>query len=98
MFLRVRAQLIGLCHDKTKSIASFVDARNSLLRRNDGVVVGIFPLDYIAWTAGFARNEEVISSAIKQMQGVTGKELWVTGVVDPITRKALEDRGMESAR
>ena len=25
--------------------------------------------------------------------GVTGKELWIEGTVDPVARKALEDRG-----
>ena len=94
VFLRVRAQLIGLYQEKTKSVASFVDANGfPFMMTSNGVVVGIFPLDYIAWTAGFARNEGVVSSAIKQMQGVTGKELWITGTVDLVARKALEDRG-----
>jgi len=94
VFLRVRAQLIGLYQEKTKSVARFVDANGfPFMMTSNGVVVGIFPLDFIAWTAGFARNEGVVSSAIKQMQGVTGKELWITGTVDLVARKALEDRG-----
>jgi hypothetical protein len=58
-----------------------------------GAVIGVFPIDHLAWTAGFAQRETEISSAIKQIQGVTGKELLITGTVDPVAHKALEDRG-----
>ena len=73
VFLRVCAQLIGLYNEKTKSIASFVDANGfPFLMTKSGVVVGIFPLDHVAWTAGFAHDERGVSSAIKKMHGVNG--------------------------
>ena len=94
VFLRVRAQLMGLYNEKEKSVASFVDANEvPMLLTKSGVVVGIFPLDHVAWTAGFAQKAMAVSSAIKEMQGVTGKELWITGTVDPVARKALENSG-----
>jgi len=94
VFLRVRAQLLALYNDREKSIASFVDAAGiPMVQRKDGVVVGIFPLDHIAWTAAFAQKATTAASAIRQMQGITGKELWITGTVDPVARKALENDG-----
>ena len=94
VFLRVRAQLLALYNDREKSIVSFVDAAGiPMVQRKDGVVVGIFPLDHIAWTAAFAQKATTAASAIRQMQGVTGKELWITGTVDPVARKALENDG-----
>jgi hypothetical protein len=94
VFLRVRAQLMALFHDKDKSIARFIDAGGiPMLQRRDGVVVGIFPLDHMAWTAVFAQKLAAASSAIKEIPGVTGKELWITGTVDPVARKALEEKG-----
>ena len=94
VFLRVRAQLIGIYADKTKSVDSFVDVKGfPFLMSQSGAVIGVFPIDHLAWTAGFAQRETEISSAIKQIQGVTGKELLITGTVDPVARKALEDRG-----
>jgi len=94
VFLRVRAQLMGLYHEKEKSVTGFVDANGvPMLLTKSGVVVGIFPLDHVAWTAGFGRKAMAVSSAIKEMQGVTGKEIWITGTVDPLARKALENGG-----
>jgi hypothetical protein len=94
VFLRVRAQLLALYNDREKSIASFVDANEvPMLLTKSGVVVGIFPLDHVAWTAGFGQKLLAVSSAIKEMQGVTGKELWITGTVDTFARKALENSG-----
>ena len=94
VFLRVRAQLMSVYNEKEKSVASFVDANGTpMLLTKSGVVVGIFPLDHVAWTAGFAQKAMAVSSAIKGMQGVTGKQLWITGTVDPVARKALENSG-----
>jgi len=94
VFLRVRAQLMSLYNDKTHSVKSFVDADGiPVLVANNGNIMAIFPLDYIAWTQSFARKLQAVSAAIKQMPGISGKELWVTGKVHPIARKALEAKG-----
>ncbi|MGO9021752.1 MAG: hypothetical protein ACLQVJ_25730 [Syntrophobacteraceae bacterium] len=94
VFLRVRAQLMSLYNDKTHSVKSFVDADGiPVLVANNGKIMAIFPLDYIAWTQNFARKLQAVSAAIKQMSGISGKELWVTGKVHPIARKALEAKG-----
>ena len=94
VFLRVRAQLISLYSDKTHSVKSFVDADGiPVLLTTNGKIIAIFPLDYIAWTPNFARKMQAVSAAIKQMPGISGKELWVTGKVNPIARKSLEAKG-----
>jgi hypothetical protein len=94
VFLRVRAQLMNLYNGKTQSVKSFVDADGiPVLLTSNGKIMAIFPLDYIAWTPNFARKAQAVSAAIKQMSGISGKELWVTGKVNPIARKALEAKG-----
>ncbi len=94
VFLRVRAQLMSLYNDKTNSVKRFVDVnRVPMLLTNNGKIIGIFPLDYVALTPNFARKAEAISAALKQIPGVSGKELWVTGKVSPAARKALEAKG-----
>jgi hypothetical protein len=94
VFLRTRAQLISLYNDKTQSAKSFVAADGiPLLLTNNGKIIAIFPLDYIAWTQNFASKTTAISAAIKQIPGISGKELWVTGKVHPLARKALEAGG-----
>jgi len=94
VFLRVRAQLMNLYNGKTQSVKSFVDADGiPVLLTSNGKILAIFPLDYIAWTPNFARKAQAVSATIKQMPGVSGKELWVTGKVNPIARKTLEAKG-----
>ncbi|MDR3554528.1 MAG: hypothetical protein P4L55_07225, partial [Syntrophobacteraceae bacterium] len=94
VFLRVRAQLMSLYNNKTHSGQRFVDANGvPVLLTNNGKIMAIFPLDYILWTSNFARKAQAVSLAIKQIHGVSSKELWVTGKLSPIARKALEAKG-----
>jgi hypothetical protein len=90
----VRAQLLSLYNDKTHSVKSFVDVDGiPVLLTNNGKIIAIFPLDYIAWTSNFGQKAMAVSAAIKQMHGISGKEFWVTGKVSPLARKALEAKG-----
>jgi len=94
VFMRVMAQLMGLYNGKVKSVERFVEADNlPLMQRKDGTVVGIIPVDYLAWTQRFAHKEKAVSEAIRKIRRVKGKELLVIGTVDPKAKKALEARG-----
>jgi hypothetical protein len=94
VFQRAQAQLMGLYHDKTKSVERFVDADGvPLLLTNNGTIVGIFAFDHVAWTVRASMKEKAISTALQKMEGVRGKELLITGTVVPHARKVFEDRG-----
>jgi hypothetical protein len=94
LFIRVQAEMMGQYVEKAKNIDRFVNAGGiPVLLTKDGVIQGMFPLDHVAWTEGLEQKERVVSDAIQKLPGVKGKELWVTGTVDPVARKALEDRG-----
>ena len=47
----------------------------------------------MAWTVALFRKERATFEVIKTQTGVTGKELWIEGAVDPAARKALETMG-----
>jgi hypothetical protein len=94
VFQRAQAQLIGLYHDQTKSVERFVDAGGvPLLLTKSGTIVGIFPFDHVAWTVRASLKEKAISTALQKMEGGRGKELLITGTIEPYARKAFEDRG-----
>jgi len=98
VFLRVRAQLMDLYQEKTNSVVSLVSAGGvSLMLTKTGTVVGVFPLDYVGWTAAFARQERSISNALEAMPDTKGKELWITGTVDPWPAVSLWE-GLEGGR
>jgi hypothetical protein len=94
VFLRVRAQLMELYQEKTNSVESVVSADGvPVMLTKTGVIVGVFPLDYVGWTVGFARKETAVVDAIHKMPGIKGKELWITGTIDPMARRVLESKG-----
>jgi len=94
VFLRVRVQLLALYNENEKSVAGFVNVAGfPMFLTKGGVVVGIFPFDHVTWTASFAQKATSAAAAIKEISGVTGKEFCITGTVDPVARKALEERG-----
>jgi hypothetical protein len=51
------------------------------------------PFDHVAQTSALAAKEWAISEDIQRLPGVKGKELWITGTFDPVTKGALENRG-----
>jgi len=95
MFMRVRAEMMSQYFKKTKDVDRFVSVDGvPFLLTKEGAIVGIFPLDHVAWTERFAQKVMALSDAInKKMQDVKGKELWVTGTVDPVVHEALQSKG-----
>jgi hypothetical protein len=94
LFIRVRAQMMAQYFDKTRNVDRFISAGGTpLLLTKSGVIVGIFPLDHVAWTSALEGKGRAISEDIKKVAGVKGKELWIGGTVDPVARGALEAKG-----
>jgi hypothetical protein len=94
LFMRVRAEMMGLYFEKTRNVDRFVSVGGvPVLLTKNGIILGIVPLDYVSWTTGFAQKEMAVSEAIQKMPGVKGKELRIAGTVDSAARKALEGRG-----
>ena len=85
---------MGTYYKRIRSVDRLVDAGGvPLLVTTGGKVVVVAPLDYLAWSPIFAQKAQAVSSATRNMQGITGKELLITGTVNPVARKALESRG-----
>jgi hypothetical protein len=94
VFLRTRAQLMNLYNEEVAPVTRLVSAGGvPLMLTKSGMIVGVFPLDYIGWTVAFAPKETAVSNAIEAMPGVRGKEFWITGTVDPLARRVLERKG-----
>ncbi len=93
-FMRMRAEMLTMYSANAKVGARIIEVNGaSFLQKNDGLIVGLFPLDHVVWTAALWHKENAVSEAIGKLPGVTGKELWIEGTVDPVARKALEDSG-----
>ena len=94
VYMRATAQLVALFNKNVAPVERFVGAgRLVFLKTKDGRMIGVFPIDNVAWTANLAEREKELSQEIRKMKGVRSKELWFGGAVDRAARQALEARG-----
>ena len=92
-YMQQRAEMMARFHEEI-SPTSFVPLKQAQLQRTqDGRVIGLFPLDYVLWTADFEVIVRTLSENVDQISDVTSKELWFEGLVSPETRKGLEAYG-----
>jgi hypothetical protein len=93
-YLRVQVQMMLGYHQNISPAKTILSINGGLALQNaKGTVVGISPYDYAAWTITLNNKEVVVSEALKGMQGVTGKELWVAGRIAHPARTVIESRG-----
>lgn len=94
LFMRAQGQMIAAYSAYMKAQATFVNISGTpFLKTKDGVLVGLFPLDHIAYTPILVHKENALSEAISNLPGIKGKELWIGWKVAPAARKALEANG-----
>ena len=93
LYLRVQAQMMSY-FSKSHPVERFLEIRGRpyLLTKNR-VIVGNAPLDHVLWTDRLSRAERAVSRAIGKMPDIRGKEIRVSGTVDPKALKALQNRG-----
>jgi len=95
MYLRLQAEMMNAYHHAVAKAAAVLlaDNRTVLLKKTDGAVVFLAPLDHVESTARLWRRMESLDKAIEAMDGVTGKEIWITGDFSSDVCDALENMG-----
>jgi hypothetical protein len=93
-FTRIQAEMIADYHANVAPVERLLLAKGSLFaQRKDGAVVGLFPLDYVAWTERLAQKEKAVSEFLAAELAPKEKALWVLGTIDPAAREALRGKG-----
>jgi hypothetical protein len=94
IFNRTQAQMMAAYHARVGPVARCIDAAGVvLLERVDGGIVGVFPLDYVVWTAGVRQKERAISAALKGRPDGQPKEFWISGTLDSSAQEGLAASG-----
>jgi hypothetical protein len=57
-----------------------------------GSVVGLAPIDYLAWTPDAAAALDMVDRYAAERDEIKGKELWTEGHIDPVAERAMRDR------
>ncbi len=85
-YMQQRAEMMAKFHEEI-SPTSFVPSKKAPLQKTaDGRVIGLFPLDYVPWTADLEVIVRAMSQEVDQLGNVTSKELWFEGTVSPEAR------------
>ena len=87
--MREWAELFAAYYENIGNVKAIVMAQTAPhLLLNDGSVLGLFPVDYIAIDPTFeARNQESVNAL--RAQGFEPGEAWITGKVDPALEPVL---------
>lgn len=93
-FRRRQAEMIAGFHQNIAPVKRFVRlGKGSFIEKKDGTLVGIFPIDHLAWTRDVGRTANLISRDAGIYSKAPGKELWIGGTVSTKARKNLESAG-----
>jgi hypothetical protein len=92
---RIKAEMMAGYHMTVTPVQSIDSAAGtSYLRKKDGAAILLLPLDYIYPTVDVSAKLAKIDRALTK-DGITGKELWITGRVDESARALFKDSGWE---
>ena len=91
---RLVAQMMAGYHTNVSPAAQIQNINGMLhLRRKDGVLAFLAPVDFVFWTKEIDRKLNTIENSIKKMGGASGKELWITGEIEKTARDMFEAMG-----
>ena len=91
IFLRRWAEMIAAYNRRIKPVQRIVRVGKApFVQHADGVLVGLFPIDYLAWTSSIAQRHATNMKSLPGVKGVKGGEIWLEGSLSPKAKRALE--------
>ena len=93
-YYRLMVQMIEQYHTNIKVVKEIRNIEGVIhLFSEDGVVVIIAPVDYVFWTPGLDNKLYDFDSALREVEGIKSKEIWVAGQFDKIPCQQLINNG-----
>jgi hypothetical protein len=88
-YMQQRAEMMAGFHDKAGGTNIILVEELPWQVTRQGALVGVFPIDYLAWT-------EEVSAIVRAVERATQakiREVWLEGSASPAARQALANRG-----
>jgi len=96
LVFRVRAQMMAGYHLGVAPIARILNIDGVLSAQlKNGKLVLLVPVDYVFWTQPLANKVKSFEANIAKMEGISGKELWISGKFDNSARTNFEASGWQ---
>lgn len=89
-----RIEHIAAYHRRVQPLRSFVMVKGFPFNRaRDGRIIGIFPLDELAWTNTTAQLVRSVTEDLRRVGGFAGAEFRISGSMTPVAASNLEIYG-----
>jgi hypothetical protein len=88
-YMQQRAEMMANYHSKTMGTDIIKIDKTVWQLNRKGTLLGIFPIDYLFWTADVSK----IAAAAEKSPKSKNREIWLEGSASPASNKALTDRG-----
>lgn len=94
LYYRLMAQMIGGYQRNVGPVEAILETGRVLhVKRKDGSLVVLAPLDYVFWTENLAAMVDQFEQSLAADAFAGSKELWVTGQIGDDAREQFEKRG-----
>jgi hypothetical protein len=91
---QIQAELLAGYHRNVAPAKRLVTlASNVFLQREDGVVVGVFPADYVIWRERSTGTLAAMNEDLGKISGAHDPELWLTGSASSLCRDHITKGG-----
>jgi hypothetical protein len=91
-YMQQRAEMMANYINDTERGDIIKIGRTAWLLTRTGSVVGLAPIDYLAWTPDAAAALDMVDRYVAERDGIKGKELWIEGQIDPAAERSMRDR------
>lgn len=92
-YFQQRAEMMANYHTKVAATDIVEVAELPIQKTREGRLVGVFPLDYLLWSAEAAAIVTAASEYVAQSSDIQSSQFWFEGSVSPKARAGLEAQG-----
>ena len=92
-YMQQRAEMMANYHTNVAEADLVELAEIPFQKTRDGRLVGLFPIDYLAWSSDTAAITKTLDQAIAQSSDIQSKELWFEGRVSQRSSAEFEMAG-----
>ncbi len=92
-YMQQRAEMMANFHTQVAEANLVEFAEIPFQKTGDGRLVGVFPIDYLAWSADAATITKALDGAIAESPDIQSKELWFEGRVSQRSSAEFETSG-----
>ena len=93
LYMQQRAEMMANYHTNVAEADLVELAEIPFQKTRDGRLVGLFPIDYLAWSGDTAAITKTLDQAIAQSPDIQSKELWFEGRVSQRSSAEFETAG-----